>query len=259
MIDIGANLTDKTFSTDLANVIDNAFTNNVQKIILTGSDRKSSDEAKKIVETFTESKEDTCHLYSTAGFHPCYIESFGHDSIEYLKKLLSSKRVVAIGECGLDYFKMPDTKRQQIFCLEEQLKLAEELKKPIFLHERNAHDDMIEILQKHRSVHGVIHCFTGSLKELQNYLHFGYSVGITGSITDSRNVDLIKSLPYVPLDKLLIESDAPFLTPRNHKLTRRNEPAYLKYVVEEIAKIMNSSDENIVEYTTRNANKLFSL
>ena len=263
MIDIGANLSDDVFRFDLEHVVDNAFKANVKKIILTGTTVPISQKAKTIADKYTSSTEhETSMLYSTAGIHPHKAKYFDSNSISELKKLLDTKYVVAVGECGLDYNRMLSPKEAQIFCLEEHLKLAEHyksinIKRPLFLHDRDSHDDFLNIVKKHE-LPGVVHCFTGTAEQAQRYIKLGFHIGITGWICDDRrNADVIKAMNVIPLDKLLIETDAPYLQPL--KTIRRNEPKYLPLVVTKIASVMGYDEDAIIKRTTENAQLLFDL
>lgn len=177
------------------------------------------------------------------------------------KELAKNEKVIAIGEIGFDYYWKPKTKRKlEIFkekqrtVLCQQLNLAKELSLPIIFHCRMAHDDLIEVLSKNDSQQGAIHCFTGDWQQAQKYLDMGFHLGFNGIIF---KLDLDEIIKKVPLDKILVETDCPYLTPPEK--SGRNEPLYVKYVAEEIAKIKNLSYEEIAKITTENAKKLFNI
>jgi len=258
-IDIGLNLTDKQFAKDRKEVVERALKNGVSQMILTGANVKSSMLAANFAREYPNI------LFATSGIHPHDAKSFHHESIRELKRLAERKEVVAIGECGLDFNRMFSPQPIQEQCFEAQLDLASELSMPVFLHERDAHNRFCEIFSHHMHLaeKAVVHCFTGSVAEVKKYISMGFYIGITGWICDERRgQELQEAVKYIPLDRLLIETDAPYLLPRNLKnkpKNRRNEPAYLPHIAREIAKYMNVSAEKVTEYSTENAKQLFQL
>lgn len=256
MIDIGPNLTDPTFHKDLDTVIENARANNVKTCILTGTSLKGSKEAIRIVEHYKPSY----RMYSTVGIHPHHASSVNEQVLSELKTLCQNENVLAIGECGLDFNRNYSPQDAQISCFEKHLELAEEIGKPVFLHERDAFDTFVACLSKYK-VHGVVHCFTGNAEQAQTYINMGFYIGVTGWITDKRrNSDLIEAMKHIPLDRLLIETDSPYLAPRNSKKRiQRNEPMYLPLVVQKIAEVLSISEQEVIEQTTANACKLFGI
>lgn len=259
LIDIGLNLTDKQFGKDREEVVEKALANGVSQMILTGSSVKGSKEAAKLASKYPNV------LYSTAGIHPHDAKSFNQESIRELKLLAGQNEVVAIGECGLDFNRMFSPQQAQEQCFEAQLDLAKELSLPLFLHERDAHDRFCDIFAHYKSLaeHAVVHCFTGNPSEVKKYVSMGFYIGITGWICDERRGQALQeAVKYVPLDRLLIETDAPYLLPRNLEnkpKNRRNEPAFLPHIVREIAKYMGVSSEEVAEHSTKNARRLFRL
>lgn len=266
MIDIGANLAGKQFARDFDKVVEEAFNARVSHIIITGTSMKASQTAHILVNNFKASHQgrEQCLLYSTAGIHPHDAKSFnGDETLEEMKRLLDQDSVVSVGECGLDYDRMFSPKVDQLRCFEEQLLLERYYReqcgklKPVFLHERKAHDDFIEKLRVHRP-RGVVHCFTGNRRQVEEYLSLDMYIGITGWICDDRrNRDLLAALPQVPLSRLLIETDAPYLAP--NKSIKRNEPKYLPLVASKIAEVLNVTAEEVIERSTANAVELFGL
>jgi TatD DNase family protein len=256
MIDIGPNLTDPSFHKDLDTVIENARTNNVKTCIITGTTLKGSKEAIRIVQHYKPSY----RMYSTVGIHPHNASSLNEGVLQELRTLCQSEDVLAVGECGLDFNRNYSPQDAQIHCFEKHLQLAEELGKPLFLHERDAFDAFVASLSKFK-VHGVVHCFTGNAEQARTYISMGFYIGVTGWITDKRrNSDLIDAMKHIPLDRLLIETDSPYLAPRNSKKRiQRNEPMYLPLVVQKIAEILGISEAEIIEQTTSNACKLFGI
>lgn len=258
-IDIGLNLTDKQFAKDRDEVIQRALNSGVRQMIVTGTNVKESHEALGLEKKYPGV------LYATAGIHPHNAKQFQTDSIDELKKLAENNEVVAIGECGLDFNRMFSPQEIQEECFEAQLELAKNLSMPLFLHVRDAHERFCEIFSNYRELAGnaVVHCFTGTPEEVKTYLSMGFYIGVTGWICDERRGDSLReAVRYIPLDRLLIETDAPYLLPRNlEKKTknRRNEPAYLPHIAREIAKYMCVTEEEVIRHSTENARKLFRL
>ena len=261
-IDIGINLTNKQFAGEYDEVIDRAISAGVEQILLTGTSVRSSKEALALAEEYPET------LFATAGIHPHDAKSMNTESITILTALLKEKKVVAVGECGLDFDRDFSPRPVQESCFHAQLSLAEEVQKPLFLHERAAFDRFIAILKEHSSLpEGVVHCFTGQLKEAKTYLEMGYYIGFTGAITDVRRFAALEEVVrYVPLDRMLIETDAPFMMPKNvptrqlsYHQQRRNEPAFLPYVAQTIAHYKGVSLKAVADKTCENAEALFKL
>jgi len=256
LIDIGVNLTSKQFSTDLAQVMQRAAAARVTPMIVTGSSVSNSQEAAKLCEKHPGT------LFCTAGVHPHDAKSCNAGTIDALRQLLQRPEVVAVGECGLDFDRMFSPQPVQEEWFEQQLQLAVQVKKPVFLHERSAHQSFFRILSKYsRDLRAVVHCFTGTRSELELYLSIGCYIGITGWVTDlRRGRELQDLLPLVPLNRLLLETDAPYLKPWNCPAAdRRNEPAYLPYVAETVAACMKRTPEEIATITTNNAREFFRL
>jgi TatD DNase family protein len=259
LIDIGSNLTHDSFAADRDAVMARALQAGVRRQIITGADLASSHQAAALAALHP------ARLWSTAGVHPHHAHSFAGSQRAELIDLLRLRQVVAVGECGLDYFRNlspPDVQRKAFIA---QLELAAQVGKPVFLHQRDAHDDFIAILRDSAGTlqGGVAHCFTGGEAELQAYLALGLYIGITGWACDERRgLELRNSVPRIPLDKLLIETDAPYLLPRDlspKPKSRRNEPGLLPHIAATVAHLRGESLETIGAATTRNAVALFGL
>ena len=184
------------------------------------------------------------------------------NDFELIEKYISeNSRIVAVGECGLDYDRMFSTKENQIRCLEKHIVLAEKLNKPLFLHERNAATDFAKRFKNHSEVckRSVVHCFTGDKKTLEKYLDMGFYIGITGWICDDRRANELRdAVSILPLDRVLLETDAPYLIPKNVKgLGRVNLPQYIKYVAKDLAKYMKADEEELVLKAKENTEKVF--
>jgi len=257
VVDIGANLTHPNFRSDLADVLQRARQANVSAILVTGTSVESSKEALELAQMHKG------FLYSTAGVHPHDAKDLNSNTIPNLKALLNHQAVVAVGECGLDFDRNFSPQDAQERCFVEQLKLAKEVGKPLFLHERSAFRRFVDILKEHAQglPPAVVHCFTGTREELQEYIAMGMYIGITGWICDDRRGKHLQEIVGdIPLDRLMIETDAPFLAPRTLRpCPRRNEPAYLTSIVNTIALSTGRSADEIARETTKTAQRFFAL
>ena len=256
LVDIGANLTHASFHPDVADVIARAREHGVAQIIITGTTPEDSRRALQLSEA-------SDFLFATAGVHPHHARECGPGTIPALRELAQHPRVVAIGECGLDFNRNYSPHPDQEKWFVAQLELGLELGKPLFLHSRDAHPRFAEILKHHRIKTAVAHCFTGEREELKAYLDLGLYVGITGWICDERRgKHLVELVREIPRDRLLLETDAPYLTPRDLKpqpKARRNEPAFLPHILRAVARALGRPPEEVAAETTRNANTLFRL
>jgi len=259
LIDIGSNLTHDSFAQDRDAVMSRARLAGVRRQIVTGADLATSRQAAALA---------TAHpsrLWSTAGVHPHHAQSFAPTQRGELTDLLGLKPVVAVGECGLDYFRNLSPPPAQRAAFITQLEIAAELRKPVFLHQRDAHADFVAILRDFRGglAGGVAHCFTGGTLELEDYLALGLHIGVTGWVCDERRGQSLRSaVPRIPADRLLAETDAPYLLPRDldpKPKSRRNEPAFLPHIVETIATLRGETLQGVAALTTRNALALFAL
>ncbi len=259
LIDIGANLTHDSFDPDRDEVIARALAAGVEHMVVTGSDVEQSAAAAELA-----SQRSDC-LSATAGIHPHHASEMNGDSIAKLRELSKHEQVVAVGECGLDYFRNFSTHEQQLAAFEAQLELAAEVQLPVFLHQRDAHDDFVGILKpwRDRLTRAVAHCFTGTRNELQAYLDLDLYIGITGWICDERRgLHLREVIADIPANRLMIETDAPYLLPRDLKPRpsgRRNEPAYLPHVLAAVAASKNADPDRVAEETSQTARRFFAL
>jgi TatD DNase family protein len=252
--DIGLNLFCKQFQ-EPKQVIADAKDSGVC-CILTGTDPKENRRINDFVKTH--------EVFGTAGIHPHNADRAGQEDFQEIEqKIAANERLVAVGECGLDYDRMFSTKENQIRCLEKHIVLAKKLGKPLFLHERSAADDFVKRFKKHPEVcaRSVVHCFTGDKRTLDQYLSMGFSIGITGWICDDRRAkELREAVSIIPLDRILVETDAPYLTPRNVPgLSRTNVPQNVVYVVRELAKYMKVSEDVLAQRARENTERVFGL
>ena len=259
LIDIGANLTHENFHIDLNEVIDRAQQAGVTRMIVTGSNERESRAAQRLAADYPGL------LYATAGVHPHEARHFNAETSSVLAELVALPQVVAVGETGLDFNRnfSPQDDQEQAFAA--QLALAVELAVPVFMHERDAHERFIAILARYRAQldRAVIHCFTGNAEELAAYLDLDLYVGITGWICDERRgLHLRDLVRRIPLERLLLETDAPYLLPRSMRSkpkSRRNEPAFLVHVLETVAQSLDLPMTVVAEASTRNAERFFGL
>ena len=259
MIDIGANLTHNSFNDDIDEVIERAADAGITRIVLTGSDVTSSEDALALARTRPGV------LYATAGMHPHHASDYSTDVRDKFAVLLKEEPVVAAGECGLDYFRDFSPRADQREAFESQLELAVESGLPVFLHQRDAHEDFVDVLKPVLGdiSAGVAHCFTGDRDALHEYLSMGLYVGVTGWICDERRGQTLKQIVAdIPLDRLMIETDAPYLLPRTlspKPKTRRNEPMHLTEVLRVVAEAMQESQHTVAKATTANAERFFRI
>ena len=259
LVDIGANLAHDSFDDDRDEVLQRAADAGVARIIITGSSDDSNARAAALAET-SDGK-----LFSTAGVHPHHASDYTDESDALIRSLVAKDAVVAVGECGLDYFRNFSPRDAQLDAFRRQLQIAKETGLPVFLHQRDAHDDFIDVLEP--SLPGlsraVAHCFTGEHESLREYIELGLYIGITGWICDERRGKHLHDIvSVVPDDRLLIETDAPYLLPRTIKpkpKTRRNEPAYLPEVLRVVAQARGQSEDHVAQITTENATRFFAL
>jgi TatD DNase family protein len=251
LVDIGANLTHASFRDDLDAVLERARTAGVETLIVTGA---SPAETRKAL---------ALGFWTTAGVHPHSAKDCSAATLEELRALARDPKVVAIGECGLDYNRNYSPHPDQEKWFVAQLELAAELGKPLFLHSRDAHPRFAEILRNLRVGKAVAHCFTGEADELRAYLDLDLYIGITGWICDERRGrHLVALVKEIPQDRLLLETDAPYLTPRDlqpQPKARRNEPAYLPHILRAVARARGEAPEALAAATTRNAKAFFGI
>jgi TatD DNase family protein len=259
LIDIGVNLTHASFDCDRAQVLDRAAAAGVAQLIVTGADAESSRRAIVLARSHPG-----C-LFATAGTHPHHAAELDEDRAAELERLASESEVVAVGECGLDYFRDLSPREAQRRAFERQLDLAARIGKPVFLHQRDAHPDFIDMLKEHRPrlAGAVAHCFTGTSVELEQYLELDLAIGLTGWICDERRgAHLHPLVREIPGERLMVETDAPYLLPRDLERkppSRRNEPMHLPHIARVIARARGMPLEELAESTSEAARRLFGL
>lgn len=259
-IDIGVNLTGSSFKNDLDEVVQRAQAVGVEKMIVTGTDIDHSKAAIELCEQYPK------RLFSTAGVHPHHADDYTQLMQQQLRDLTHYDSVVAIGECGLDFNRNFSTPTNQCNAFESQLELAAEVELPVFLHQRDAHTEFLQIIANSRSELDklVAHCFTGTVEEAEDYLELDMYIGVTGWICDERRgKDLQLAVKEIPLNRILLETDAPYLLPRDLVQkpiqSRRNEPCYLPHICESVAMHMNVDTEELKVAAAENARRFFEI
>ncbi len=259
LIDIGANLAHDSFDDDRDAVIERARAVGVNRLVITGSSDDSNRGALELA------RQHPGALFSTAGVHPHHAKDYTDGSDALIRDLVNEPECVAVGECGLDYFRNFSPREAQLDAFRRQLDIAIETQKPVFLHQRDAHDDFVEVLDEAlpKVSRAVAHCFTGEHESLREYLAMGLYIGITGWICDERRgKHLYDIVSVVPDDRLMVETDAPYLLPRTltpKPKTRRNEPMHLTEVVRVVAEARGQTEEHVAKITTENAIRFFGL
>jgi TatD DNase family protein len=258
-VDIGINLGHESYDRDREEVVRRALAAGVTRMVVTGASLESTRAAIALARALP------AVLRATAGVHPHQAATLEAAAEAELRALAAAPEVVAVGECGLDYHRNFSPPAAQRAAFDRQLALAVELGKPVFLHQRDAHADFVAILRAHLGglVRGVAHCFTGSREELREYLDLGLYVGITGWICDERRGHHLRELVgLVPPGRLMIETDGPYLLPRDlvpKPASRRNEPAFLPHVAAVVAAARGESVAALARHTTATASAFFGL
>lgn len=262
LIDIGVNLTNPCFAEKHQAVLNRAYEAGVCQLVLTGTSVEGSEQALELCQKLDA---DGQRLFATAGLHPHSASDWNADSSRRLRALLGEPRVRAVGECGLDFNRDFSPRPQQEKVLEEHLALAVELQLPVFLHERDANQRLLDILRdfRDRLPAAVVHCFTGEQKALFSYLDLDLHIGITGWICDERRGTHLHPLVRdIPRGRLMLESDAPYLLPRSLRpkpKNGRNEPAYLTEVLREVALHRGETQEDLASHSTACSRAFFRL
>ena len=257
LFDTACNFASDRFDKDLDDVIKRAKEKKVTKFLVVSASLK---DVEKVHQIYLNNR-DSC--FFTIGVHPHHANEFNLSSSKEMKYLIKKYKPHSVGETGLDFFRNISSYEEQLFAFEEQIKIAIDNNQPLFLHQRDAHADFMKVIKKYKDSipKAVLHCFTGTQKELDDYLNIGFYIGLTGWICDERrNVDLRKSLINIPIEKLMIETDCPYLIPRNlndKPKNNRNEPSYLPHIAKEIADLVKIDVNKFVEVTYANSINFF--
>lgn len=253
MIDTHCHLYTKEFAEDIDAVIQRATENGITKFYLPAIDKSCTESMNLLEEKYL----DKC--FAMAGLHPCSVKENYEEEIEHIKWQLQQRKFCGIGETGLDFYWDKTFIKQQYECLEIQIELALQYNIPLILHTRDALHETIEVIKKykHTALRGIFHCFGGSLEQANDIIKTGFYMGIGGVLT-YKNAGLAEVLKNVDMQHLVLETDAPYLTPVPFR-GKRNESSYLKYVAEKIAEVKNISVEEVETITTANAEKIFGV
>ncbi len=254
MIDIHAHLDFQAFDADRDHTIARNFQDGVTKIINVGCNLKSSENSIALAEKFPK-------IWASVGIHPHEQVRKNDRDLEKIAKLAKHTKVVAIGECGLDYFKLTEDQQKPIQAelLISQISIARENNLPLMLHCRDAYDDLLILLKKEaKDLTGVIHCFIGNLEQARKFIELGFFVSFSGIVTYPKREDLRAVAKELPLENICLDTDSPFLAPQN-KRSERNEPKYIKYIVEQIAEVKKVPVDKVIVQVDKNDEKLFEL
>ena len=231
------------------NVIENLEKNNIKRIIINGYNLKTN---KEVIELSSKYQ----NVYGALGIHPDNITDNFNDTLNLIKDNIDNPKIIAIGEIGLDYFHNKSNKKEQIELLENFFTIAKQYNLPVIIHNRDATDDLLKLLKKY-NLKGIIHCFSGSLETAREYIKLGFKLGIGGVVT-FKNSKLKETLSQVPLSNILLETDSPYLTPMPLRGIP-NEPMYLKFVADELAKIYGITLEELATELEKNFHDVFDI
>ena len=256
IFDSHCHLDDKVYRKNIGQVIERARQNGVMRMMTVGVNPKTAERAVSLAQAHAA-------LYASVGFHPHDARQCHSAALDLLRRLAQNPKVRAWGEIGLDYNRMYSPRKDQEKWFVRQLEIAAELNLPIIFHERDSNGRFLEILNVHlkKGQTGVIHCFSGSSHELQQYLGMGFYIGITGILTmNTRGAELRQMVPDIPAARLVVETDAPYLTPapeKNH--TRCNEPAFVKSVLLKLAEVRGEDPDQLAQTIWDNTNRLYRI
>tara|TARA_Y100000590_G_scaffold231774_1_gene261123 strand:+ start:526 stop:1281 length:756 start_codon:yes stop_codon:yes gene_type:complete len=235
---------------DIENIFDRSKQLGVNRFICVGTNINDSAQSLEIAEKYD-------NVFCSAGVHPHDSKDVGVDYIQQIETMMRSDKMIAVGEIGLDYYRNISPKKNQIKIFHELLSLADKINKPVIFHNREADNDILDILSSYPNVIGVSHCFSSTLSTAKKLLDMGYYISFSGNLT-FKNSTLPRVAKYLPLDRLLVETDSPYLSPEPFR-GKVNEPGRTRYVAEKLAEIHNVSFELIAKKTTENINNLFSI
>ena len=250
IFDSHAHYTDKAFNDDRENMLGSLKESGICGVINCGADLESSQESLALSKEYD-------YIYFACGIHPEEVDNLPENYIDILRRMAQDKKCVAIGEIGLDYYWLQDNKDLQKKVFEEQILLAKELDLPIIVHDREAHEDTLNILKKYKPK-GVLHCFSGSVETAKEVLKLGMYIGLGGAVTFKNAKKPVEVAEMLPLDRLLLETDCPYMAPVPMR-GKRNNSAYIQYVAEKIGEIKGIEPQEITDKATDNVKKLFGI
>lgn len=239
----------KEYYENIDEVLAIAKEHGISRVINNGCDRNTNKEVLELVSKYED-------MYGTLGIHPEYTDEYNLSDINFIEENISNKKIIAIGEIGLDYHYTKENKDKQKELLEIQLKLAEKYDIPVIIHSREATLDTINILKKY-NVKGIIHSFSGSLEIAKEYIKLGYLIGVNGVIT-FKNANIKDVIKEIPLDSIVLETDSPYLTPEPYR-GKKNNPSHIIDIANFICELKNISIEELANYTNSNLTKMFKI
>lgn len=252
LFDTHAHLYDKAFDRDREEVISRLF-QTLDYVVVPSEDVETSRKAVALAKSYD-------HIYAAVGIHPQVTKEASEEALGEIADLTTSPKVKAIGEIGLDYYYLYTEKETQKYWFARQIELAKELDLPILIHDRDAHGDTLDILKAHKggNLRGILHCFSGSLETAKELMKLGFYISFAGPVVFPKSLKLKEVAKEIPMDRLLIETDSPYLTPPPHR-GKRNDPTNVFYVAQEIAKLKGLPMEEVVEQTRKNAMDIYGI
>ncbi len=250
MIDTHSHINFPEYKKNFDEFIKDLKENDIEKIIIPGVEPASFNEIIQLCKQYEI-------IYGAIGIHPSEWQSYNENVEKEIKTLLKSNKIVAVGEIGLDYYYDADNKENQKKILIEQLNIAQEVNLPVIIHDREAHEDVFNILKDFKLKNVIFHCFSGSSNFAEKCIENDYYIAIGGIVTFKNAYNLKETVKNIPLEYMLLETDAPYLTPNPYRGTL-NSPKYLKYIAMEIANLKNITIEQVKEQTTINAKRIFN-
>jgi TatD DNase family protein len=253
LTDSHAHLDDESFDVDREELINSLYDNDVDIVLNPGADLKTSQNAVKLADKYS-------FIYAAVGCHPHDSKFMDDNTMNLFREMANNKKVIAIGEIGLDYYYDNSDRETQRKWFREQIRLAKELDLPYIVHDRDAHEDVFNIMKEehYSGTRGILHCYSSSVEMAREFIKLGFYISLGGPVTFKKSKTPKLVAHDVPFDRLLIETDSPYLTPEPFR-GKRNEPKYVKYVAEEIAAIRNVTAEEVAEKTSRNFKQLFCI
>lgn len=253
LFDTHAHYDDEKFALDKDEVIEKAYRSGVSYIINAATDIKSCEESLAFARKYE-------YVYAAVGIHPHEVGKVDENTLSRIAQLAKEDKVVAIGEIGLDYYYDTAPREIQKHWFAQQINLARELQLPIIVHDRDAHQESMDIIKDNKAneVGGVFHCYSGSVEMAKELLNYNFYISVGGALTFKNAKKLVEVVSWIPIDRLLIETDCPYLTPEPHR-GKRNDSSYVRFVAEKVAQIKQLSFEEVAQVTLENAKKLFRL
>ena len=253
IFDSHAHYDDERFDDDRDELLLSMKKQGVGMIVNVGASLESTRQSVKLAEQYD-------FMYASVGIHPSEIKDLNDLVMEELRQLVMKEKVVAIGEIGLDYYYMEDGKEEQIYWFERQLELARELKMPVIIHSRDAAADTMKIMGKYANqlTGGVIHCYSYSVEQAKEYVKMGFYIGVGGVLTFKNGRKLVETVQAIPLERIVLETDCPYLSPVPNR-GKRNDSSNIKYVVQKLAELKGCTEEEVIVATSDNAHKLYHI